>query len=506
VKGERFLLAVVFISGMTTLAVEMAASRLLAPYFGTSQVIWANLIGLMMIYLAGGYYLGGWLADRYPRREILYQITAWAGFAIGLVPFLAKPILQFSLRGYLDYSIGIFLGSLLAMLSLFLIPVVLLGCVSPFAIRLQAASLVSTGQTAGGIYALSTLGSILGTFLPALVLIPFLGTRATFIIFSLTLLAFSLGGLFLTTGRKALWYLPLLLAILALSLWPQGPIKATEGAIYEEESLYNYIQVLKEGDDILLTLNEGQAFHSFYNPHRTLSYGIWDYFLLAPFFNPDYSPGEVKSLLLIGLGAGTITKEYTKIFGPIPMDGVEIDPRVIEVGRRFFAMEEPNLQAFAQDGRYFLSHTDKRYDVIAVDAYRQPYIPFHLTTREFFASAKEHLTPRGVVAINVGRTASDFRLVEVLASTMADLFPDVYIIDAPVESNSLVVATNQDTDLEDFYENVDGLSHPLLREVAALAQGRVRRYEGKGLVLTDDRAPVEHLVNLMVWKFMTEGE
>lgn len=504
-KRDKFLLLLVFTSGMTTLAVEMSASRLLAPYFGTSLVIWANLIGLMMIYLTVGYYLGGRLADRFPHRGILYQITAWAGFAIGLVPFLAHPVLRFALRGYIDYSVDIFIGSLVGLLALFLIPVVLLGCVSPFAIRLQTASVVSTGHTAGGIYALSTLGSILGTFLPVLVFIPFFGTKISFLIFSLALLSLSLVGLFLVASRLAWWYIPLPLIILALSLLLRGPIKATEGMIYEEESPYNYIQVLKEGDDVLLTLNEGQAFHSFYNPHRLLSYGIWDYFLLVPYFNADYSPQEVKSLLLIGLGGGTVSKEYTKIYGPLPIDGVEIDPSIIEVGQRFFAMNEPNLKAIAQDGRYFLSRTEKKYDVIAIDAYRQPYIPFYLTTYEFFALAREHLAPRGVVAINVARTESDFRLVDVLASTMAAVFPDVYIIDAHVP-NSIVVGTNQDTDLEGFYENVARFTDPNLRQVASLAEGGVRRYEGRGPVFTDDRAPVEHLINLIALRFILEGE
>lgn len=504
---DRYLLFTVFLSGMTVLAVEMGASRLLAPYFGTSLIIWANLIGLMLIYLSVGYYLGGWLADRFPRPSVLYQLILWAGFAIGWVPHLAQPILRFSALGLLDYSLDILLGSLLAILALFLVPVVLLGCVSPFAIRLQAASLLSTGQTAGGIYALSTLGSILGTFVPVLVTIPALGTQATFLLFALASMLAALGGLYRCIGRRALLYapLPLLIALLGL-LFPARVIRAAPGLLHEAESPYNYIQVVREGEELLLYLNEGQAVHSTYNPNRVLSYGIWDYFLLAPYFNHAVAPPDVSNLLLIGLGAGTVAKEYTAVYGSIPITGVEIDPAIIQVGHDYFAMREPNLRAIAADGRQYLSRTKERWDVIAVDAYRQPYIPFHLTTVEFFQLARDHLTPRGVLAINAGRTLHDDRLVQVLASTMADVFSDVYIIDALSQANSLVVGTNQDTELSDFAQNLERLTHPALREVASWTQGRVRRWEGHGAVYTDDRAPVEHLIHLIALRYILEGE
>lgn len=504
---DHFLLATVFVSGMTVLAVEMAASRLLSPYFGDSQLVWANLIGLIMIYLTAGYYLGGRLADRYPRAELLYQLAIWAGFAIGLIPYLSKPVLRYSVSGFESFSAGIIVGSLLGILLLFTVPVVLLGCVSPFAIRLQSHSVVSTGHTAGTIYALSTLGSILGTFLPTLVLIPFLGTATTFLLSSLTLLVVSIAGLFSRVGRRAGWYLLLPVAILILRLvFSGGLIKAAEGLVYERESSYNYIQVVDRGGRRVLILNEGQAVHSAYRPGSVLSGGVWDYFLLGPFFGTGYAPEAVESVCFIGLAAGTAAKEYTAVYGPISMDGVELDPEIVEVGRRFFDLDEPNLNVSLQDGRYFLTHTDRTYDVIVADAYRQPYIPFHMTTREFFGAALDRLNPGGVLVLNAGRTASDFRLVDVLAATMSQEFETVFILDVPGDSNSLVVGTQQPTSLNDVNARLDTVSDEWLAEVVEQARGRIRSFNGGGLVLTDDRAPVEYLTHLIILRYVLEGE
>jgi spermidine synthase len=504
---DYLLLLTVFTSGMTILAVEMSASRLLSPYFGDSQLVWANLIGLVMVCLAVGYYFGGRLADSYPRPDLLYQLTAWAGFTIGLIPFLSRPILRHSTLGLSTYSTGIIVGSFLGTAVLFTVPTILLACVSPFAIRLQAKSVISTGHTAGAIYAVSTIGSILGTFLPALVLIPFMGTATTFLIFSLAPLVVSLAGLFSTVGRRARWYviLPLLILLLRF-VFPSGVVKAAEGLVYETESRYNYIQVVDRDSRRILMLNEGQAIHSVYWPGHVLSGGIWDYFLLAPYFTNLASPEEIRSLCIIGLAGGTAAKQYTDIYGPIHIDGVEIDPEIVDVARRFFAMDEPNLNVIIQDGRYFLARSDATYDVILVDAYHQPYIPFHLATREFFALALRHLNRGGAVAINVGRTASDFRLVNVLAATMDDVFERVFVLDAAGGTNSVVIGTEQPMELSDFYQKIESTSNPWVRQVAELSKARVARFEGQSLVLTDDRAPVEYLTHLIILRYLLQGE
>jgi predicted membrane-bound spermidine synthase len=503
-----FLLLTVFVSGMSVMGIEMSAARLLAPYFGNSLLIWTVLIGLVLIYLTVGYYLGGRLADRSPRASLMFQLIAWAGFAIGLIPFISKPVLRYSVIGFAEYSVGLLAGSLLAVILLFAVPVTLLGCVSPFAIRLSMRDVDSAGNTAGSIYALSTLGSIVGTFAPVLLLIPNIGTRRTILLFSIVLIVLSLIGLVRVASRRVVLYAVLLLIIILLIvLIPAGVIKASEGMLYETESAHNYIQVIQEEGTTYLHLNEGEGIHSIYTPGQVLTYGIWDLFLIAPFLNnPPFASNQVKSLLMIGLAGGTIPKQYTDVYGPIPIDGVELDSEIIEVGRQYFDMTEPNLNAIPQDGRYFLTHSSRRYDVIAVDAYRPPYIPFHLTTQEFFREVYDHLTDTGVLAINVGRAGTDYDLVNVLASTAKSVFPNVYIIDAldygSDLGNSLVAATKQPTTPENFAANMALIDNPYLIDVAELALPTLRPFSGSNVVFTDDKAPVEQVIHGLIVRFV----
>ncbi len=517
---QKYLLLTVFISGMTTLGVELSASRLLDPFFGNSLIIWATIIGLMLLYLTVGYFIGGRWADRDPRPSTLFQITAWGAFLIGLIPLISAPVLRWSIAGFASYDVGILASSFLGVLILFSLPITLLGTVSPFAIRLALSDVQHGGHTAGSIYALSTLGSLLGTFLPVLFLIPTFGTRLTFLTLAVTLLLVSLGGLFLTLPKRGLAYSPMLLILILLILFGNAtPIKASTGMIYETESSYNYIQVNEEHDPNFgtwrfLQLNEGQGIHSIYNPQYAdfpLTDAVWDYFLIVPYFNnPPYHETQVKNLLIIGSAAGTIAKGYSGIYGPLPIDGVEIDPAIIEAGRNYFDMNEPNFTTHAEDGRYFLSHTTQSYDVISVDAYRPPYIPFHLTTQEFFQTVYHHLNENGVVAINAGRTSTDYSLVDALGTTMASVFPNVYVLDVPDYGsslgNSLVIATKQPTKLENFYQNAQQLQHPKLRLVASRAlNSRVWQLEPHGTIFTDDHAPVEQVIHNLIIRYIMGG-
>jgi spermidine synthase len=497
---------------MTSLGVELSAARLLDPFFGNSLIIWAVLIGMMLLYLTLGYYVGGRWADRKPYHRVLYQITAWAGVIIGLIPFVARPVLIWSMKGFAQYNLGILVGSLLGVMVLFSVPVTLLGCVSPFAIRLSMAkrTVETSGNVAGGLYALSTIGSLVGTFLPVLILIPNIGTRNTFLLLSFTLVAISLVGLFWELRARALPYLLMPAGlILLIALVPGDVIKpAPYGELlHETESAYNHIQVVRYGDEIWLQLNEGQGVHSIYNPNRVLVGGVWDFFLIAPYFNnAPYTADEVDSLALLGSAAGTVAKEYTAVYGPIPIDGVEIDPEIIRVGREYFQMTEQNINAVAQDARYFLVNSPRKYDVIAIDAYRPPYIPFHLTTREFFAEAKAHLTESGVVVVNVGRTQTDWSLVEAVASTLKAEYPSVYTLDLEEPGqdliNVLVVATRQPTRLDNLAANAGLMTDPRLQQLAYKALPRAAEFTEPTVVLTDDKAPVEQVVHGLLLSFL----
>lgn len=511
--GRRYLYFAVFASGMTTLAVELSASRLLGPAFGVSNLVWASIIGLILIYLTLGYFIGGRWADHSPYPKTMYSVLAWGAFSTGIVPLIARPVLRLAATAFDQLQVTVLFGSFAAVLILFSVPVTLLGTISPFAIRLAITDPQQAGRISGRIYAISTLGSFIGTFLPVLVLTPMIGTTFTFLVFSLFLNLVALAGLWRSSGWRstlALAWMPL--ALILFTFWlGQGPLKTTTGQVFEKESSYNYIQVLDIGGFRYLRLNEGQGIHSVWSP-ATLDYqGPWEEFLAAPFFNPaPYEASQVKSIAIVGLAAGTIANQASAVYGSIPIDGWEIDPEIIAVGRKYFDMNEPNLNAIAEDGRVGLEHSQKDYSIIAVDAYRPPYIPWHLTTKEFFQTAYDHLTPDGVLAINVGRSPNDRELINDLATTIHSVFPSVYVVDIPGSFNSLVYATRQPTQVLNLYKNLDlllkrGSVHPLLLKSLQVAVVYMQPTPSTTVVYTDDWAPIEWITNNMVLSYVLTG-
>jgi spermidine synthase len=431
--------------------------------------------------------------------------VAWAAFLVGLVPFAAHPVLTLAARGFTDFNAAMIGGSFVAVLILFSLPVTLLGCISPFIVRLAIEDVSQAGRVAGRVYAISTAGSFLGAFLPDLLLIPTIGTRNTFLVLSLFLLAVALLGLARFAPRRLPLYLwmPVLILLLAFLLRGQ-PVKAAEGAIYEAESGYNFIQVVEKEGCRELLLNEGQGIHSVYCPDELRTPGPWDYFLVAPYFNaPPYTPDRVDRVALIGLAAGTMARQYTDVYGPLPIDGVEIDPQIVRVGREYFAMNQPNLNVVVADGRYFLAHSDRRYTVVGVDAYRLPYIPPHLTTVEFFYEVRDHLTDDGVVVINVGHAGGDYRLVEAMLATLLEVFPSAHVIDVPYSFNAVVVATVQPTQPGNLLANLSGLEgDDFLHPTALNAAANLRPTQPSAVVFTDDRASIELMTNALVLDFV----
>jgi spermidine synthase len=513
-RQRNYLYFAVFASGMTTLAVELTASRLLGNIFGTSNLVWASIIGLILIYLTVGYFLGGWWADRSPHSRTMYLIMTWGAFLIGIVPLVANPVLRFAANAFDGLQVGLLLGAFSGVLILFSIPVILLGTISPFAIRLSIRTPMEAGRISGRVYAISTLGSFIGTFLPVLFLIPTIGTTKTFIVFSEFLMIVGLIGIWISSGlRVALrWiWMPLLILLLVILGFGQG-VKSTPGQIYETESGYNYIQVLETDGYRYLRLNEGQGIHSAYHPTEINYYGPWKQFLSAPFFNqPPYSPQDIKKMAIVGLAAGTSARQASQVLGPIPIDGFEIDGKIIEVGRDLFDMNQENLNAIAQDGRWGLEQSRDRYDLIVLDAYRPPYIPWHLTTVEFFQLVSDRLTDQGAVGINVGRAPGDRRLIDGIVTTLQQVFPSVYVMDVPDTFNSIIFATQQPTSADNLYINLFELSergdvHPLLIESLQVSALNLKPLPEPSTVFTDDLAPIEWITNNMVFRFMLFGD
>ncbi len=502
---RRFLLPLVFVSGMASLGVEFGAARLLAPYFGTSLYVWGVLIGLVLIYLSAGYVIGGRIADRRPDDALLYQITAWAGLWIGIIPLVSYPILLASQQGFKELSVGLVAGTLLAVVLMFAVPVILLGCVSPFAIRLLLKDVETGGNTAGRVYALSTAGSILGTFLPVFWFIPTYGTRPTLEGFGLVLVVVSVLGLW---PRRRLYASFAVAVLLAWILLPTGIKPPAVGTLLtEKDSAYNYIQVVQSGTTTELILNEGQAIHSIYNSQDNLTHGYWDYLLIADAFQPARSDAPApRSLAILGLAGGTTARQYRLAYGDsVDITGVEIDPAILDIGHRYFHLGDARAHEVVADARYWLDTQAGQYDVMVLDAYRQPYIPFHLTTKEFFAQVRDHLNPGGVAAVNVGRTRTDYRLVAAIASTMAAVYTNVYLVDDPNFDNTLVFGTTEPVSIDDITHNLGLVSAPLAAPAArdALAQGRLRVSPYHGQVYTDDLAPVEQLIDEIIFSYVT---
>lgn len=497
---RRLLLSLVFVVGASSLGGEIAAARLLAPWFGDSTLIWANTIATVLLALSTGYWLGGKLADRAPSLERLALIVLAAAGLFALVPFVAGPFLRVSVDAFDSLSAGAFVGSLIAVLVLLALPMLLLGAVAPYAIRLAVARVEEAGSVAGRLYAISTLGSLTGVFLSALALIPFLGTRRTFLTFAL---AMAVVGIVALRARRRIAVLAPI-GIAALIAIPVGTVKATGDGrvIWERETPYQYARVIEDADGKRrLELNEGQAVHSVYDPRSYLTGNYWDEFLVLPLAALPQPP---RSVAIVGNAAGTTARAYGHYFPDTRVDTVELDGALNDVGRELFDLRGPRLHVHTADGRAFLRRADRRWDAIFVDAYRQPYVPFHLATREFFALVRERLTPGGVMLINIGHPESSDALERTLSATAGDVFEHV-ARDASQKTNTVLIASDAPISADRLWRAIGDLPDDL-RPIAAGAADRLAPALEGGSVYTDDRAPVEWLIDASIVEVAASGE
>ena len=486
--------AVVFIAGAATLSVEICASRLLAPFFGSSTVVWANVIGLILVYLSVGYWFGGKLADRRPQAALLGRIILVAAAAIAVIPFVARPFLDATVQELDTASLGAAVGSFFAALALFAVPVTLLGTVSPFAIRLSLPTVEDAGSVSGRLYALSTIGSILGTFVAAIVAIQFVGTQRT-MIGTGVLLAVAAG---LLLGAR--WQL-VAVAFAALLAVPPGGIKSAHGLLYEAESRYQYVDVRQQSDGArVLELNEGVVANSIWYPGSVLTGGEWDMFVVVP---PLVSHPP-RRVLILGNAGGSTARALTALYPRVSVDGVEIDPTVTAAARRYLGLGRiPRLHVITADARAYLRSTKKRYDVIAIDVYRQPYIPFQVTTREFFSEVRSHLTPGGCVALNVARLPHDRGLLDAIAATVRSELGQAWDWDA-LRFNSLLFACRGPVTRAELVRRAGAVPAPA-QSLVPLFRGGVHPTGFHGAVLTDDRAPVEWLSDRAIVSYVAHG-
>ncbi|WP_022929102.1 spermidine synthase [Patulibacter americanus] len=517
----RALTVLVFVVGAGSLGAEIAAARLLAPYFGDSTIIWANTIGVCLIALAIGHWLGGRFADRHPHLEGLKVLVLIAAALLAIVPLVSGPFLDLAITAFDKIEAGAFVGSLVGMLVLIALPLILIGAATPWATKLAVTDLAQTGETVGRLGAIGTAGSLVGTFAASLVLIPFVGSQRTFIVLALVM---ALVAVFRMPRRT--WAVPLAVALLLLL--PPGttkPAGADDRVLDEAETVYQYARVIEHPVDDggispagtverRLELNEGQAIHSVWRADTVLTGNYWDAFQVLPFAvaDPTKAPGTPtappRRIAMLGNAGGTVARASLALFPQVQFDGVEIDGTVSEMGRKWLGMpRDPRLTIHTADARPFLrsgglDDGKGRYDVIGVDAYRQPYIPFYLTTREFFRQVRDRLTPRGVVIVNVGHPEGDDALEKALTATMRTDFPHA-VRYAMTPTNSLVVASSSPLSAAQLARSVPTLPAEL-RETADRAADELQTGLKGGPVYTDDRAPVEWLIDGSIVSYATK--
>ena len=489
--------AIAFVVGAASLGTEIAAARLLAPYFGASTIIWANTIATVLVALSAGYWLGGKLADRRADLRGLCAVVLVASLLLALVPFVADPFLRLSVNALGSLSVGGFAGSLAAVLVLVAVPVMLLGTVAPYVSRLSVQRVSETGRTIGNLYAISTVGSLVGTFLAALLLIPTIGTHRTFIVFALALALVSVPGLRLWR----FWVVPAVVgASLAIPPPAIGAGVAHGRVIYATETEYQYARVVQFPSGVRwLQLNEGVAVHSVYQPGTYLTHGYWDDFLVLPFAARTSAPAPPGRIAILGDAAGSVARAYGHFFPDTRVDAVELDGALTAIGKRYFHLSGPRLHLYTADARPWLQASHARYDSIFMDAYRQPYIPFYLVTRQFFAAARAHLRPGGTFIVNVGHLPDSSSLERVVTATLRAVFPYV-VRDRVSADNSLLMAST--VPLSGGSMLAAHAQLPLaLQGLLASVSGRVGAPLGGGAVYTDDKAPVEWLTDLSILRY-----
>jgi spermidine synthase len=469
----------------------------MAPFFGASTIVWANTIAIVLVALSIGYWFGGRMADRHPTLPALCGTVLVASALMALVPFVSHPFLRLSVEAFDEYSIGAFAGSLFGVLVLVAVPVLMLGSVSPWAIRLKMRTVEDSGEMAGRMYAISTVGSLLGTFAAALLLIPLVGTQRTFLTFAL------ITAVVAALGLRARWAL-VPLVIVGLIVVPVGTVKGSSEArvIHEADTEYQYARVVEYPDGTRrLELNEGLAIHSLYKPGTVLTGGYWDAFLVDPLAVQPHAPAHIA---MLGTAAGTTARAYAHYFPHTVIDAVEIDGALFDIGRRYFGLRpRPQLREHTDDARPFLRATDQRFDAIFLDTYRQPYIPFYLTTREFFQLAHDRLNPGGAVLINVGHPESSDRLEKVLTATLQTVF--AHVVRDPVKrENTILVASDTPPSRDTLLRAAEDVP-PDLRQLALNASGRLAPGLRGGPVYTDDHAPVEWLVDKSIVHAAADG-
>ena len=494
-KNKLFLYLTEFFAGMSVMAVELGASRLLAPYFSSSQIVWTIIIGTIMIAMALGNIYGGKSADRSPDPDKLYRRILIAAIWIALIPVVGKYIIL-GISALLIFTVSnnfLIIAAFAACMVIFVFPLFLLGTVTPSLVKYSVDSLDDSGQTVGTLGAFNTVGSIIGTFVPTFVTIPAVGISITFLIFSGILIILSVIYFICQhTGKKKI-VASVLIFILCCGLGYSDSFAFWQKDLtYEGESIYNYLQVSETDRQVVLSTNVLFGVQSLYMKEGGLTGMYYDYAMAAPLMVPD-KPVEDMNVLILGMGTGTYATQCRKYFGDMNIEGVEIDEKITELSREYFSLPE-DVKVTTYDGRAFLQAVETTYDVIMVDAYQDITIPFQMSSVEFFTMVKDHLKDGGVMVVNMnmhGNKEGDIN--QYLADTIANVFDNVYSVDVAGSTNRELFASQHSDMIEVLSDHVENLSDAGLQNMMRRVADNSVAYAAGDYLMTDDKAPVELL-------------
>lgn len=472
--GRIYILISIFFSGMTVLALEIISSRLAAPYFGGSTFVWANLIGFTLLFLTAGYYVGGITADKKPELKNYAFLLASASLYTIAVLFFYNSFLS-----YVSYRLPYVPALILCVFFLMAVPITLLGCASPYAIRLLTACKEDSGRSAGLVYAVSTLGGILGAILPVVLFIPWIGSRLTLLLINFILFLAGIAGL------KSGWmFLAFIAVLFAGSIWENAASVKNPSILYEKESSYALYKVKEDAQSVrYLHVNDSKSVYSVYNPNKLVVGSYLDLFLLAVYFQSPQQIDSMKDVLILGLGGGTSVRQFNLLFDDIHFTGVDIDPLLMDIGRQYFCLDAPNVDPVVMDARRFVNTSHKKFDVILIDLFIGDQIPPHLMTIEFFSEMKSILRPGGIIAANFPPEYGSY-----CPAAVEQLFKNSYYI-------RYVVAASDDEgfSMEQFEKNLAIIKDQELRDLGEglLKQGQeIKKVKTQVPPITDDKVPV----------------
>ena len=519
-SNKLFLYMTEFFAGMSVMAVELGASRLLAPYFSSSQIVWTIIIGTIMIAMALGNIYGGRAADKDPNPSKLYTRILIAAIWIALIPVVGKYVIL-GISGILIFAVNsnfLVIAAFAACMVVFVFPLFLLGTVTPSLAKYTTDSLDDNGKIIGTLGAFNTVGSIIGTFLPTFVTIPAVGTAITFLIFAGILMALSIL-FFVTTGSeqqsdksettsggrrnsiKAKIATSLIIFILCCVFGHNSSFAFWEKDLtFEGESVYNYLQVKENPNSVILSTNVLFGVQSILVKDGALTGMYYDYALAAPYMagiKEKEKAGESIDVLILGMGSGTYATQLSRYFDNVNIEGVEIDDKITDLAHKYFELPE-ETKVTTYDGRAYLAAIDNKYDVIMVDAYQDITIPFQMSSKEFFTMVKEHLKDDGVMVVNMNMYSEELdssnpTINTYLADTISSVFANVSIVDVTNTTNKELFASNNMHYLDNLTVNAALEKNDTLRAMMDKVQSTVLFYDAGTNVMTDDKAPVELL-------------